>query len=61
MRLCRKVFDEMSQRDVVSVLIMGYKNAARYDDALISFEKMQYDAQSCDNGECVCCLCDFWH
>lgn len=51
----------MSQRDVVSVLIMGYKNAARYDDALISFEKMQYDAQSCDNGECVCCLCDFWH
>jgi pentatricopeptide repeat protein len=37
MGLCRRVFDEMPQRDVVSwtVLIMGYKNAGEYDDALI--------------------------
>jgi pentatricopeptide repeat protein len=44
MGLCRRVFDEMPQRDVVSwtVLIMGYKNAGEYDDALIVFEQMQY-------------------
>lgn len=34
----------MPQRDVVSwtVLIMGYRNAAKYDEALITFERMQY-------------------
>ncbi|KAM1344148.1 hypothetical protein ACFX2F_008262 [Malus domestica] len=44
MELCRKVFDEMPQRDVVSwtVLIMGYRNAGNYDDALIAFEQMQF-------------------
>ena len=44
MGLCHKVFDEMPQRDVVSwtVLIMGYKNAGKYDDALMAFEQMQY-------------------
>ncbi|GLT72678.1 hypothetical protein SLA2020_445880 [Shorea laevis] len=44
MGLCRRVFDEMPQGDVVSwtVLIMGYKNAGEYDDALIAFEQMQY-------------------
>ncbi|KAF5455220.1 hypothetical protein F2P56_024820 [Juglans regia] len=42
--LCQRVFDEMPQRDVVSwtVLITGYKNAGKYDDALIAFEEMQY-------------------
>ncbi|XP_028775927.1 pentatricopeptide repeat-containing protein At5g66520-like [Neltuma alba] len=44
MDLCRQLFDEMLQRDVVSwtVLIMGYRNAGKYDDALIVFEQMQY-------------------
>ncbi|KAK4847588.1 hypothetical protein QYF36_003619 [Acer negundo] len=44
MRLCRKVFEEMTQRDVVSwtVMIMGYRSAKKYDDALIAFEQMQY-------------------
>ncbi|XP_034905069.2 putative pentatricopeptide repeat-containing protein At3g28640 [Populus alba] len=44
MGLCREVFDEMSDRDVVSwtVLIMGYRNAKNYADALIAFEKMHY-------------------
>ncbi|KAJ6343636.1 hypothetical protein OIU76_005391 [Salix suchowensis] len=44
MGLCREVFDEMSDRDVVSwtVLIMGYRNAKNYANALIAFEKMQY-------------------
>ncbi|XP_008235032.1 PREDICTED: pentatricopeptide repeat-containing protein At5g43790-like [Prunus mume] len=44
MEFCRQVFDEMPQRDVVSwtVLIMGYRNSENYDDALISFEQMQY-------------------
>lgn len=44
MRLCRRVFDEMPQKDVVSwtVLVMGYKNCRKYDDALIAFEQMQY-------------------
>ncbi|PON65716.1 Tetratricopeptide-like helical domain containing protein [Parasponia andersonii] len=34
----------MPQRDVVSwtVLIMGYRNARKYDYALIAFEQMQY-------------------
>ncbi|KAM6540986.1 hypothetical protein CsatB_005433 [Cannabis sativa] len=42
--LCRKLFDEFPQRDVVSwtVLIMGYRNARKYDEALIAFEQMQY-------------------
>lgn len=41
---CRKLFDEMTQRDVVSwtVLIMGYRSVKMYDNALISFEQMQY-------------------
>ncbi|KAK7259381.1 hypothetical protein RIF29_24988 [Crotalaria pallida] len=41
---CRKLFDEMPQRDVVSwtVLIMGCRNVGRYDDALLVFEQMQY-------------------
>ncbi|EXB40832.1 hypothetical protein L484_009077 [Morus notabilis] len=41
---CRKVFDEMPYRDVVSwtVLIMGYRNCGRYEDALVVFERMQY-------------------
>ncbi|GLT28512.1 hypothetical protein SLA2020_034380 [Shorea laevis] len=44
MRLCRQVFDEMRERDVVSwtVLITGYRSARKYDDALITFEQMQY-------------------
>jgi len=44
MGLCRRLFDEMPQRDVVSwtVLIMGYKDVGEYDDALIAFEQMQY-------------------
>lgn len=44
MGLCRKVFDEMPQRDVVSwtVLIMGYRVSLMFDDALIVFEQMQY-------------------
>ncbi|XP_062025168.1 pentatricopeptide repeat-containing protein At5g43790-like [Rosa rugosa] len=44
MDLCRKVFDEMPQRDVVSWtgLIKGYRNLGKYDDALIAFEQMQY-------------------
>lgn len=44
MDLCRQLFDEMPHRDVVSwtVLIMGYRNAGKYDDALVVFEDMQY-------------------
>ncbi|XP_023548659.1 pentatricopeptide repeat-containing protein At5g56310-like [Cucurbita pepo subsp. pepo] len=44
MGLCKKVFDEMPLRDVVSwtVLIMGYRVALMFDDALIAFEQMQY-------------------
>ncbi|KAI7983524.1 Pentatricopeptide repeat-containing protein [Camellia lanceoleosa] len=44
MDLCRKVFDEMPQRDVVSwtVMITGYREAGKFDDALVAFEKMQY-------------------
>ncbi|XP_027353186.1 pentatricopeptide repeat-containing protein At5g56310-like [Abrus precatorius] len=42
--LCRRVFDEMHERDVVSwsVLITGYRNVGCYDDALLVFEQMQY-------------------
>ncbi|KAF3436418.1 hypothetical protein FNV43_RR23510 [Rhamnella rubrinervis] len=44
MGLCRRVFDEMRQRDVVSwtVLIMGYRSVGKLDEALITFEQMQY-------------------
>ncbi|KAI4349639.1 hypothetical protein L6164_010203 [Bauhinia variegata] len=44
MGFCQQLFDEMLQRDVASwtVLIMGYKNAGKYHDALIVFEQMQY-------------------
>lgn len=43
MALCRKVFDEMPVRDVVSwtVLITGFKDFGRFDDALIVFERMK--------------------
>jgi pentatricopeptide repeat protein len=42
--LCRQLFDEMSQRDVVSwtVLIMGYRFSGKCNDALLVFEQMQY-------------------
>ncbi|KAK9161529.1 hypothetical protein Syun_007870 [Stephania yunnanensis] len=42
MRVCHKVFDEMPQPDVVSwtVLIEGDRNAGRFDDALLAFERM---------------------
>lgn len=42
--LCRQLFDEMPYRDVVSwtVLIMGYRNCGRFDEALFVFEQMQY-------------------
>lgn len=38
------MFDEMPHRDVVSwtVLIMGYRNCGRHEDALVVFERMQY-------------------
>ncbi|XVF72587.1 hypothetical protein PTKIN_Ptkin12aG0132900 [Pterospermum kingtungense] len=44
MVLCRQVFEEMHNKDVVSwtVLITGYRNVKKYDDALIAFEQMQY-------------------
>lgn len=44
MEVCWRVFDEMPQRDVVSwtVLITGYREAGKLDDALITFEQMQY-------------------
>ncbi|KAA8543118.1 hypothetical protein F0562_021387 [Nyssa sinensis] len=44
MELCRRVFDEMPQRDVVSwtVMITGYRETGKFDDALIAFEQMQY-------------------
>ncbi|KZV39302.1 pentatricopeptide repeat-containing protein-like [Dorcoceras hygrometricum] len=43
MGLCRKVFDEMPQIDVVSwtVMISGFREAGRLDDALITFERMK--------------------
>lgn len=42
MELCRQLFDEMRERDVVSftVLITGFRRAGKYDDALIGFEQM---------------------
>ncbi|XLS80396.1 hypothetical protein HN51_046227 [Arachis hypogaea] len=44
MWLCQKLFDEMLHRDVVSwtVMIMGYRKAGKYDNALLVFEQMQY-------------------
>ncbi|KAE8676765.1 DNA mismatch repair protein PMS1-like [Hibiscus syriacus] len=44
MGLCRRVFDEMPDPDVVSwtILITGFRNAEKYDAALIAFEHMQY-------------------
>ncbi|THF98091.1 hypothetical protein TEA_012739 [Camellia sinensis var. sinensis] len=44
MDLCRKVFDEMPQRDAVSwtIMITGYQEAGKFDDALVAFEKMRY-------------------
>ncbi|GLT42481.1 hypothetical protein SLA2020_164770 [Shorea laevis] len=50
--VCR-MFDEMRERDVVSwiVLITGYKCTKKYDEALITYEQMQYaacEAQSYD-------------
>lgn len=44
MGLCRQVFDEMPERDVVSwtVMIDGYKEAGEFQNALIVFEKMQF-------------------
>ncbi|GMP81957.1 hypothetical protein CsSME_00036477 [Camellia sinensis var. sinensis] len=44
MDLCQKVFDEIPQRDAVSwtVMITGYREAGKFDDALVAFEKMQY-------------------
>ncbi|KAI4326468.1 hypothetical protein MLD38_031781 [Melastoma candidum] len=41
---CRRLFDEMPFRDVVSwtMLITGYRNVRSFDDALFAFEQMQY-------------------
>lgn len=43
MGLCGKVFDEMPQVDVVSwtVMISGFREAGKLDDALIAFEMMK--------------------
>lgn len=43
MGLCRKVFDEMPVRDVVSwtVVISGFKDAGKFVDALVVFERMR--------------------
>nr|AYM00932.1 pentatricopeptide repeat protein [Salvia miltiorrhiza] len=43
MALCRKVFDEMPVRDVVSwtVVISGFKDYGRFNDALLAFETMR--------------------
>lgn len=42
--LCRRVFDEMPLRDVVSwtVMINGYRVSGRFDYALLTFEQMQF-------------------
>ncbi|CAN1142330.1 Pentatricopeptide repeat-containing protein At1g08070, chloroplastic, partial [Linum perenne] len=42
--LTRQVFDEIPLKDVMSwtVLIMGYRDCGKYEDALIDFERMQY-------------------
>ncbi|CAK9165008.1 unnamed protein product [Ilex paraguariensis] len=44
MRKCRHLFDEMPQKDVVTwtVMITGYREVGKFDDALIAFEQMQY-------------------
>ncbi|KAJ0581822.1 putative tetratricopeptide-like helical domain superfamily [Helianthus annuus] len=44
MGFCRQVFDEMSERDVVSwtVMITGYRQRGKFSDALLTFEQMQY-------------------
>ncbi|KAL8529953.1 hypothetical protein ACS0TY_007138 [Phlomoides rotata] len=41
--MCGKVFDEMPVRDVVSwtVVISGFKDVGKFDDALIAFERMR--------------------
>lgn len=43
MARCRQVFDEMLERDVVSwtILITGFKDCGRFDDALAVFERMK--------------------
>ncbi|KAL0459688.1 UNVERIFIED_CONTAM: Pentatricopeptide repeat-containing protein, chloroplastic [Sesamum latifolium] len=43
MALCGKMFDEMPLRDVVSwtVVISGFNEAGRFDDALIALERMR--------------------
>ncbi|KAL2238969.1 UNVERIFIED_CONTAM: Pentatricopeptide repeat-containing protein [Sesamum indicum] len=43
MALCGKLFDEMLLRDVVSwtVVISGFNEAGRFDDALIALERMR--------------------
>ncbi|CAA0832036.1 Pentatricopeptide repeat-containing protein [Striga hermonthica] len=43
MCLCGKMFGEMPLRDVVSwtVMISGFNEAGKYDDSLITFEKMR--------------------
>ncbi|KAH6823988.1 hypothetical protein C2S53_016592 [Perilla frutescens var. hirtella] len=42
---CRNVFDEMPVRDVVSwtIVISGFKDSARFDDALLTFEGMRME------------------
>ncbi|KAL7590361.1 hypothetical protein Lser_V15G37668 [Lactuca serriola] len=44
MGLCRQVFDEMSQRDVVSwtVMLTGYRQCGKLNDALLTFNQMHY-------------------
>ncbi|KAM3220887.1 hypothetical protein BC332_18105 [Capsicum chinense] len=41
--VCRQLFDEMPQRDVVSwtVLVMGYRECGKYGDAVGVFERMR--------------------
>lgn len=41
MALCRRMFDEMPRRDVVSwtVLITGYRKVSRFGDVLMAFER----------------------
>ncbi|KAL2507684.1 Pentatricopeptide repeat-containing protein [Forsythia ovata] len=43
MNSCVELFDEMLLRDVVSwtIMIKGYKEAGKHDDALIAFERMR--------------------
>lgn len=44
MGLCRQVFDEMSQRDVVSwtIMLTGYRQCGKFSDALSTFKQMYY-------------------